>query len=295
MKTSSRFLSLLILFTLFLSSCQPKPPTKQEFNADRAYADVKAQLAFGFRIPGSDAHQKTVDYISTELKKAGWQVEIQETTYQNHPVQNIIAKRAESTSPIILGAHYDTRMIADNDPDPALQSQPVPGANDGASGVAVLLETARVLPAENKNVWLVFFDTEDQGRIPGWNWILGSTAFAESLKVKPQAVVVIDMIGDSNLNIYREQSSDAVLKDQIWQTASDLGYAANFISEEKYNMVDDHTPFLDKGIPAVDLIDFDYPYWHTTADTADKVSPASLGIVGNTLLSWLSRPAVVGK
>lgn len=295
MKIYLRALIMVISFTLFLTACQPQPAAPQEFNAERAFSDVEAQLAFGFRIPDSDAHQQTVEYISAELKKAGWQVEIQETTYQDHPVKNIIARRANSDSPIILGAHYDTRMVADNDPDTNLQSQPVAGANDGASGVAVLLEIARVLPNENQNVWLVFFDTEDQGRIPGWNWTLGSKAYAESLQVTPQAVVVIDMIGDSDLNIYREKTSDQTLTDQIWQTAKELGYADQFINTEKYAMLDDHTPFLNKGIPAVDIIDFDYPYWHTTTDTADKVSPASLEIVGTTLLSWLANSSTVGK
>ncbi len=95
------------------------------------------------------------------------------------------------------------------------------------------------------------------------------------------------MIGDADLNIYREVSSDTTLKNEIWLTAARLGYSDQFINTEKYNMIDDHTPFLDKGIHAVDLIDFDYPYWHTIADTADKVSPQSLEIVGNVLLTWL--------
>ncbi|MPM92127.1 hypothetical protein SDC9_139261 [bioreactor metagenome] len=154
---------------------------------------------------------------------------------------------------------------------------------------------ARVMPAEQKAVWLVFFDTEDQGHIKGWDWILGSQAYADALTVSPQAVIVIDMIGDADLNIYREKSSDQTLTDQIWQSAADLGYSEQFINDEKYNMLDDHTPFLEKGIPAVDIIDFDYPYWHTTQDTADKVSPESLSVVGNTLLSWLQSIEPVGK
>jgi Zn-dependent M28 family amino/carboxypeptidase len=135
---------------------------------------------------------------------------------------------------------------------------------------------------------LVFFDSEDQGNLPGWDWILGSTVYAESLQVTPEAVVVIDMIGDADLNIYREVSSDATLKNEIWQTAADLGYSKQFINVEKYSMEDDHTPFLKKGIHAIDIIDFDYPYWHTTADTEDKVSSTSLQIVGNVLLTWLA-------
>lgn len=278
-----------------LSACQKSVSTPKAFDAERAYADVQAQMAFGARIPDTEAHEQTFNYIQDELRSAGWQVEIQDTTYEGHPVKNIIAKRSNSKAPILLAAHYDTRMYADQDPNEALRSQPVPGADDGASGVAVLLEIARVLPAEQKDVWLVFFDTEDQGHILGWNWILGSQAYADSLTISPQAVIVIDMIGDAVLNVYREQTSDPALTDQIWQAAADLGYGDKFINEENFSMLDDHTPFLEKGIPAVDIIDFDYPYWHTTMDTADKVSPESLSVVGNTLLAWLASRAAVGK
>ena len=104
---------------------------------------------------------------------------------------------------------------------------------------------------------------------------------------KPAKVVILDMIGDSDLNIYREQGSDPVLTDQIWQSAADLGYSDYFINKTKFSILDDHFPFLEAGIPAVDIIDFDYPWWHTTEDTADKVSPQSLEIVGKTILHWL--------
>ncbi len=295
MKRSSLFMFLLFTITLLLSACTAQAAVTESFDGDRAYEDVQTQLRFGDRIPGSTGHQQTLEYIQAELKNAAWIVEIQDTTYQGHPVQNITAKRGDSTSPIMIAAHYDTRMYADQDTDPNLRSQPVPGANDGASGVAVLLEMARVMPADQKDVWLVFFDTEDQGHIQDWEWILGSQAYAENLTVTPQAVIVIDMIGDADLNLYREKSSDQILTDQIWQTAASLGYSDQFINQEKYNMLDDHTPFLDRGIPAVDIIDFDYPYWHTTQDTADKVSPESLAVIGNTLLAWLKSIEPVGK
>src|SRR3990172_4321574 len=133
------------------------------------------------------------------LRASGWQVEIQETRSMGHPIRNIIAKKGSGEKWIILGAHYDSRLLADQDTDPEKQREPVPGANDGASGVAVLLELARALPRNlEKQVWLVFFDAEDNGRIPEWDWILGSRAFAESLTAYPDSVVVIDMIGDAN-------------------------------------------------------------------------------------------------
>jgi Zn-dependent M28 family amino/carboxypeptidase len=258
-----------------------------QFNGDRANQDVINQVALGPRVPGSAAHDLEVEYIRSELKKVGWQVTIQDTVYQGHRVQNITASRSETQSPIILCAHYDSRALADRDKDEAARSQAVPGANDGASGVAVLLEIARVLPTETQEVWLVFFDAEDQGDFPNWDWALGASAYADALMVTPRAVVLLDMIGDADLNIYREGSSTKALQDEIWQTAADLGYSAQFIDSQKYTMIDDHTPFLNKGIPAVDLIDFDYLYWHTSQDTADKVSAQSLEIVGNVLLAWL--------
>jgi glutaminyl-peptide cyclotransferase len=154
--------------------------------------------------------------------------------------------------------------------------------------VAVLIELARTLPSDiSSSVWLVFFDIEDQGDIPGWDWILGSQAFAASITTAPQAVVVVDMIGDANLNIYKEKTSNADLVKQIWDTAAEAGYSGQFIPQEKYSMLDDHTPFLKRGYAAADLIDFDYPYWHTTADTLDKVSAESLKVVGDTLSNWV--------
>ncbi|OQX63222.1 MAG: hypothetical protein B5M51_05260 [Anaerolinea sp. 4484_236] len=188
---------------------------------------------------------------------------------------------------VILGAHYDCRIYADHDPDLSKRKQAVLGANDGASGVAVLLELARSIPKESASIWLVFFDAEDNGNIPGWDWILGSRAFVEGYEIAPQAVVIVDMIGDADLNIYKEKNSNPELTAEIWAQAAELGYEDVFIPEEKWGMLDDHTPFLEAGIPAMDIIDFDYPYWHTTADTTDKISAQSLQAVGDTILGWL--------
>ncbi|MBI5353679.1 MAG: M28 family peptidase [Chloroflexi bacterium] len=262
-------------------------PTPLAFDGSRAYADVQAQVAFGARTPGSEGHAKVREWMRTELESASWTVQVQQTERMGHPIYNIIAKRNDSPPQIILGAHYDTRFFADNDPDVSKRTEPVIGANDGASGVAVLMELARTLPKETTPVWLVFFDTEDQGRIEGWDWILGSRAFAEEIKIAPRAVVIVDMIGDANLNIHLERNSNIPIRTEIWSTAEKLGYGNVFINEEKYSMEDDHTPFLEAGIPAVDIIDFDYPYWHTTQDTADKVSAESLQAVGETLWNWI--------
>jgi Zn-dependent M28 family amino/carboxypeptidase len=282
------FLLLGLIVSWYAASFWTYGTDPVKFDGERAYADVGAQVAFGPRTPGSAGHAEVREWMRAELEKAGWMVEVQETTAMGHPIQNIIAKRSDAPPQIILGAHYDTRFFADNDPDPANQSKPVPGANDGASGVAVLTELARTLPQDSVPIWLVFFDAEDQGRFDGWDWILGSRAFVEELQSKPQAVVIVDMIGDADLNIYMEKNSDPTLRAEIWATAAQLGYQDKFIPEEKYPMLDDHTPFLEAGIPAVDLIDFDYPYYHTMQDTPDKVSAQSLKVVGETLWTWVT-------
>lgn len=281
-------LLILVIVAIAILLIRVQDKSLQPYNADRAWQDVLAQMQMGPRTPGSAAHKQALEYIQAELKKAGWKVEIQQTESMGHPIQNIVAKRGSGSPWVIFGAHYDSRLVADEDPVIANQSMPVPGADDSASGVAVLLEMARVLPkAPGKQVWLVFIDAEDQGRIAGWDWILGARAFAESLRSKPTAVVIIDMIGDTDLNIYREKSSDKAITDAIWNTAAKLGYSDQFINEEKYSILDDHLPFLELGIPAIDIIDFDYPYWHTTSDTHEHISAKSLEIVGNTLIAWL--------
>ena len=288
----SAYLTLIgILLTLtigwYIASFLNVEPAPLSFDSSRAYADVQTQVDFGPRIPGTEGHAQIRAWMTAELESAGWIVEVHESERMGHPIYNLVAKRNAEPPQIILGAHYDTRMIADHDPDLTKRTEPVPGANDGASGVAVLLELARTLPADTVPVWLVFFDTEDNGRIEGWDWILGSRAFAEEIPVRPEAVVIVDMIGDADLNIHLEKNSNVAIRSEIWAVAEQLGYSEQFINTEKFSMLDDHTPFLEAGIPAVDLIDFDYPYWHTTQDTPDKVSPASLQAVGDTLWHWI--------
>ena len=257
------------------------------FDGARAYADVQTQVSFGARVPGSGGHAKVQEWMQQELEAAGWQVEIQESEALGHPIENLVSRRSADPPQIILGAHYDTRMFADSDPDPAKHNQAVPGANDGASGVAVLLELARSLPADTVPVWLVFFDAEDNGSIQGWDWILGSREFVRTNPVRPRAAIIVDMIGDADLNIHKEYYSNPELTDEIWAVAKNLGYESKFIPDYKYSMTDDHTPFLEAGIPAVDIIDFDYPYWHTMQDTPDKVSAESLQTVGDVLHAWV--------
>jgi glutaminyl-peptide cyclotransferase len=153
---------------------------------------------------------------------------------------------------------------------------------------AVLLELARTLAPEKLPIQIVFFDAEDNGGINGREWIMGSSAFVAQMSYLPRAVVIIDMVGDADLNIFIERNSSSDIVAEIWGQAAKLGFSDQFIQTQKYSMMDDHTPFLEAGIMAVDIIDFDYPFWHTSADTPDKVSPESLQIVGETLLEWIT-------
>lgn len=258
------------------------------FDGERAYIDIKTQVAFGPRIPGSEAHAKTLEWMRTNLESAGWQVKIQQSEQLNHSIQNLIAFRTEQPPFYILGAHYDTRIFADHDPDVSKQSQPTPGANNGASGVAILLELARTLPADTPPLWLVFFDAEDNGKIPGWDWTLGSKSFVSQMTVKPRGMLLVDMVGGTNPTFYMDGNSDPQLRNSIWDTAIKLGYKDTFIPHVKYNILDDHIPFVQAGIPSVDIIDIDDKYWLTTSDTPEHVSPKSLQMVGNVLWTWLT-------
>jgi glutaminyl-peptide cyclotransferase len=281
-------ITLVLLGLLFLSN----KSLKDVFDGERALRDVEAQLAFGPRTPGSEAHRLTANWIYAELEDIndtyGWLISRNAVLVDDHKIENILACLGAGHPYYLLGAHYDSRALADRDPDPMSRTFPVPGANDGASGVAVLLGLARSLsPDLPGQVCLVFFDAEDQGDLAGWDWIQGSSYFAEHLQGRPDGVAVVDMVGDSDLNIYREGNSDPALTEAIWDVAADYGFEQQFQDSFKYTMLDDHLPFVEKGIPAALLIDFDYPWWHTAGDTLDKVSAESLDAVGTTLYYWL--------
>jgi len=278
----------------FLPKPPPTPtPLVGQFDGLAAYRHVLMQTDLGPRPTGSEANRKTGDYISERLKATGWQVEEQPFIYQGVQGRNIIG-RAGAGPVIIVGAHYDTRRRADNDPDPQQRNEPVLGANDGASGVAVLLELARSLDKRKlKNeVWLVFFDAEDNGGLDGWEFIAGSRYMAQNLTVLPKAVIIVDMIGDADQQIYKEYNSSSALQAQLWEIAARLGYGPFFLPIYKWAIIDDHTPFLQRGIPAAVIIDFDYPYWHTTHDTPDKLAPLSLERVGRVIKTFLETQGV---
>ena len=286
-KTTRLTLILSITFTLFVLLILFETAINNrtgEFDGQRAFENVVVQVDFGPRINGSVAHENTIKWISTTLSRLEWEVEIQETITSGYKIQNIIAKRGNGVPWIIIGSHYDSRPFADNDPNPENRNQPVLGANDGASSVAILMELARVLSRRlDKQVWLVFFDAED---ISANELTLGSQYFVDELNGKPNSVVILDMVGDKDLNIYMEWNSNPELNQEIWGVASDLGYT-QFIPVYKHAVLDDHTPFLNAGIRAVDIIDFDYPSWHSIHDTIDKISAESLEAVGKTILKWI--------
>jgi glutaminyl-peptide cyclotransferase len=260
------------------------------FDGKRAYQFVLEQEAIGPRPTGSEAGWKMGDTIIQQLKLVGWDVSSQEFIFKGVRGRNVIGKGG-SGPVIIIGAHYDTRPAADQDPDPSKHGEPILGANDGGSGVAVLLELAHVLDRERLKVqvWLVCFDAEDRGRLDGWPFSVGAVDVARRLTVGPEAMVLVDMIGDADQQIYYEGHSNPDLAAEIWTVADELGYGDFFIPQVRHTLIDDHLPFVERGIPAVDIIDFDYPYWHTVADTSDKVSADSLERVGRTLQAWLER------
>jgi glutaminyl-peptide cyclotransferase len=283
---------LIILIIIGVFVIRPLLLKPAVFDANRAYANVKYQMDLGPRSMGSQAHEQAAQWIISNLQASDWQVDVAEKmdgAQGGISVKNIIGKRGSGSPWVIIGSHYDSRSVADQDPDPARRALPVPGADDGASTVSILLELARVIPSNlDKQVWLVFFDDEDNGKSDGTGWSIGAKYFVDTLQGKPDGVVILDMLGDKNLKVYMEKNSDPAINSEIWAVADGLGFS-QFIPTYMHSIIDDHIPFIDAGIRAVDVIDIDYPYWHTTQDTLDKISANSLKIVGDTILKWLKE------
>lgn len=268
-------------------------PAAARFDGQRALAHVKLQVGYGPRPVGSAANRKTADYVARNLKGSGWRVEYEDFAHRGLPVRNVVGKKG--TGPvIILGTHYDTRPLADNDPTD--RSQPVPGANDGASGVAVLLELARVLDraaTDRAEIWLAFFDAEDRGELNDWEWCVGSGHMADGLSAgltpRPAYAIIVDMVGDQDQQIYYEWTSALWLQERVWGVARRLGYAAQFVPQHRYSIYDDHSSFMRWGVPSALVIDFDYDAWHTRYDTLDKIGADSLQRVGDVLETLLEE------
>jgi Zn-dependent M28 family amino/carboxypeptidase len=258
------------------------------------------QCRFGPRNPGSEGHQKARKYFLDKLSEHTNFVNVQDFVYSDREegteleLSNIIASfNPKKARRVLLCAHWDTRPHADQDPDTALRAEPILGANDGASGVAVLLEIARVISQSEPltGVDIVLFDGEDggsRGDLEGF--CLGSKHFARNKgDYRPEFGILVDMIGDKDLALYKEAYSATYAKeltDSVWSKAREMGLLC-FRDSVRHTVYDDHVPLLGVGIPVADLIDFDYPYWHTTSDTPDKCSPESLQKIGDLLLNIL--------
>jgi glutaminyl-peptide cyclotransferase len=280
-----------------VSACTPAAP--QAFSGDDALSLARQFLEFGPRVSGTEANRKAGDWIIAEITRDGWTTFLDEGSYMDTPVRNIAG--AKGNGPVILlGAHYDSRRCADQPQGGCAEA--VLGANDGASGVAVLLELARTLEPDwqNRQVWLVFFDAEDNGGLYGWDWIAGSRQFARLVQDRRaagtefEAMILLDMVADADQQFYYEGNSDPAIREEIWSTAKQLGFESFFLPSVRFTMIDDHIPFRELGIPAVDIIDFNYPYWHTTGDTLDKISAQSLERVGRTVEVWVEGSRKAG-
>ena len=264
------------------------------FNAQRAFAALEKQCEFGPRPPGSAAHRETQNYLFTELQKYANKVALQPHAYKAKTetlhLNNILAEFGPSSGEtVLLAAHWDTRPFADHDPKPENRDKAILGANDGASGVAILLEIARVLKVHPppRRVVIVLFDGEDYGRSTD-DMFIGSRFFAKNLgKWKPDYGILLDMVGDKDLTLpieWYSWNANREFTEAIWNRASALGLAP-FQQRLGDAIMDDHVPLIKVGIPMVDIIDFDYPYWHTIEDTVDKCSPKSLEVVATLVIS----------
>jgi len=284
---------VLCIESLLLGGCsaQPSPP---KFDSSRAFSVLSRQCDFGPRPVGSAAHDRTRDYLVRELRRYADSVELQNFQHaqadKTYRLSNIVAEFGDpNTRGVLLCAHWDTRPTADEELEAADRQRPILGANDGASGVAVLLELARMFHERPPAVpvTVVLFDGEDFGPTVQ-DMFLGSRHFAARLGNKPRFRygILLDMVGDKELEVYREGNSQAGAKsvvDKIWTAARKLGYDGAFRDQVKYTISDDHVPLIEAGLPCADVIDFDYACWHTLRDTVDKCSAESLRTVGETI------------
>jgi hypothetical protein len=281
----------------------PQKAAPATFDQARAWGDLVKQLSFGPRTPGVAGHIKGRDHIASELKLTCENVRLQEFTHiwsrgaKRVTMWNVVGEQnwKNAKTRVLLIAHWDTRPTADQEWDAAAARRPVMGANDGASGVAVLLELARVLKQTlppDVGVTYLFTDGEDLG--PGLNeMFLGAVHFTKNMpSPRPDYGILIDMIGDKNLEVPMEPNSMQYAPDlvkAIYDHAAEVGLGRTFPKVVGPEIEDDHIPLNKAGLPTVDLIDFDYPAWHTLGDTVDKVSAESLGKVGKLLQTWLEK------
>ena len=261
------------------------------YDGTAALAHVSRLVALGPRPAGSPAGARARDYIVSELKRLGVTVRVQafkaDTPHGRLAMANVIGVLpGRRPDVIVVGGHYDTKWFADF---------AFVGANDGGSSAGFLLEFARALKADGPReytYWITFFDGEEaRASWTATDSLYGSRHMVSELtrtRALPRAMLLVDMIGDRDLALRREAYSTPGLVDIVWSSARRLGYGRHFL-DQVMPVEDDHAPFLRAGVPAIDLIDFDYPPWHTVNDTLDKVSAQSLQIVGEVVVDALPR------
>ena len=290
-----------LLAATVLAGCSRGAPV---FTGDEAWRYLVKQCEYGPRVPGTAAHDSTKSLIFRALRSAGAAVSVQrfeipDPYHPGEPLQltNITGSfYPKSRRRFLVAAHYDCRPWADEDPDSTAWTQPVPGANDAASGVAVLLELAGILgrrPPGDLGVDLVFFDGEDYGKAGDLeHYLIGSKFFAVNLGgYRPVGGILLDMVGGRDARIGMEGNSLAQapeLTRALFERAAQLGLTV-FVAEPADPVYDDHVPLLMAGIPTVDLIGLPYDHWHTVADTPDKCSPETLRQVGTLVADFLYR------
>lgn len=277
--------------------------TTEPFSGEQALRYAVQQTEFGPRITGTDAHLRAGDQIVDQLTEHGWDVLIQPFTIDGTTARNIIAIKGgggiANQRVAMLTTHYDTRALADRDPQLANQSQPAGGANTGASGVGLLLELARGLDVSltNHTVCLIFLDAEDNAGLEGWPTNGGTqvflSRFVEDLPrcQGPRFAIHLDMVGGTEQELYAAGQSNPDLQRALWQITQELGYTGWRVQSSGEGVINTHLRFAEQEIPALGLAGLNYPYRHSTDDTADKLSAQRLEQVGRTLKVWLERGA----
>ena len=284
---------LLVLCLLACACRRPAPgPGAGRVDGTQALAALHGLCALGPRFPGAAGYEPALGLLRSALAEHADVVEVRDFTSGGTRFHNVVARFRPAARPrILLGTHWDTRIVADEDPSPARRRLPTPGANDGTSGVAVLLELAphlKRLPAGAPGVDVVLFDAEES-RPPSQEWVVGSKAFAARLPDPGvyQAALVLDMVCRKEPPIRREVLSERHapwLVDLVFDTAAKVAPSGPFVDTKGLRVRDDHTPLLGRGIPAVLLIGYGDPAWHTAQDTPDRCDAAVLGAVGDVVL-----------
>jgi hypothetical protein len=286
-----------------LFSCREKPRPPREFDGQAAFGYIEKQIGWGPRIPGTKAHQQMATWLDSVLRQRADTLVVQSWKHvtvkgDTLPLQNFLARFNPSAEKRILFlAHWDSRPRADS-PVSRDSTKPVLGANDGGSGVALLLGVADVLKRAPPAIGidLLFVDGEDYGDFTeAPNDVLIGSRYYGAHQVtgpKPLYAVLFDLIADKDLQIYQEGNSlvgAPEVVELVWDTAKDLGYGGYFVASPRHTLIDDHLELQKAGIRAIDVVDFDYPSWHTQYDTIDKVSSASLQVVGDVAMALVRR------